>query len=276
MKEENNTDGLYYLKIDARHYFPDGKIARDVLEALRCRQYAEVLAFYLECDLDDIEKQARRLAESTALSYSEALHKIGGDMLRSKQEKPAPLSIWPIRQEPVRPNRLATLAGVAMLAILKACGIISMSWPVVIAGLVWVPTALLLITLWVATLLIWIGRTGKKIREYNRRRKISRTLDESMKGLTLNGVGPIYGIRRNKGENNTDYEKRIREKLGLSPRSLPKYETMEQLTLSNVGPIYGVVKKQDESWKRYRRRILKAARTLDTVNVQNAPKPRKE
>ena len=63
---------------------------------------------------------------------------------------------------------------------------------------------------------------------------------------------------------------------GSPPRSLPKYETMEQLTLSNVGPIYGVVKKQDESWKRYRRRILKAARTLDTVNVQNAPKPRKE
>lgn len=56
MKEENNTDGLYYLKIDARHYFPDGKIARDVLEALRCRQYAAMLAFYLERDLDDIEK----------------------------------------------------------------------------------------------------------------------------------------------------------------------------------------------------------------------------
>ena len=47
----------------------------------------------LECDLDDIEKQTRRLAESTALSYSEALHKIGGDMLRSKEEKPAPLSL---------------------------------------------------------------------------------------------------------------------------------------------------------------------------------------
>lgn len=171
---------------------------------------------------------------------------------------------------------LATLAGVAMLAILKACGIISMSWPVVIAGLVWVPTALLLITLLGGHSPDLDRANREKIREYNRRRKISRTLDESMKGLTLNGVGPIYGIRRNKGENNTDYEKRIREKLGLSPRSLPKYETMEQLTLSNVGPIYGVVKKQDESWKRYRRRILKAARTLDTVNVQNAPKPRKE
>ena len=45
MKEENNTEGLYYLKIDARHYFPDRKITRDVLEALRCRQYAAMLAF---------------------------------------------------------------------------------------------------------------------------------------------------------------------------------------------------------------------------------------
>lgn len=110
VKEENNTEGLYTLKIDARHYFPDGKTTWDVLEALRCRKYAEVLAFYLECDLDDIEKQAHRLAESTSLSYSEALHKIGGDMLRSKEEKPAQLSLWPIRREPVRPNRAARRA----------------------------------------------------------------------------------------------------------------------------------------------------------------------
>lgn len=110
MKEENNTDGLYTLTIDARHYFPGGTIPGDVLEAIRCRKYAAALAFYLECDLDDIEKQARRLAESTALSYSEALHKIGGDMLRSKQEKQATLSLWPIRQEPVRPNRAARRA----------------------------------------------------------------------------------------------------------------------------------------------------------------------
>lgn len=110
MKEENNTDGLYYLKIDVRHYFPGGNISGDVLEALQCRRYAEALAFYLEHDLNDIEKQARRLAESTTLSYSEALYKIGGDMLRSKEEKPAPLSLWPIRREPVRPNRAARRA----------------------------------------------------------------------------------------------------------------------------------------------------------------------
>lgn len=110
MKEENNTEGLYFLKIDTRHYFPGGKIPWDVLKTLQCRKYAEALAFYLERDLEDIEKQARRLAESTTLSYSEALHKIGGDMLQSKQEKPAPLSLWPIRQEPVRPNRAARRA----------------------------------------------------------------------------------------------------------------------------------------------------------------------
>lgn len=177
---------------------------------------------------------------------------------------------WPILYT------LATLAGVAVLAILKACGIISMSWPVVIAGLVWVPTAMLLIAIWATAILIWIGRTGKRIKEYNRRRKISHTLDESMTGLTLNSVGPIYGIERKKGESNNEYAERIGKILAIHPRNLPQYETMEQLTLSNVGPIYGVTKQPDESWKRYRRRILKAARTMDTVNVQNAPKPRKE
>lgn len=61
-------------------------------------------------DLNDIEKQAHRLAESTTLSYSEALYKIGGDMLRGNPEKPAPLYHWPIRREPVRPNRAARRA----------------------------------------------------------------------------------------------------------------------------------------------------------------------
>lgn len=62
MKEENDTEGLYFLKIDARRYFPGGNIPGDVLEALQCRRYAEALAFYLERDLNDIEKQAHRLA----------------------------------------------------------------------------------------------------------------------------------------------------------------------------------------------------------------------
>ena len=103
MKGENNTAKRYALKIDTRHYFPGGEISEDVLEAFRCKRYAETLAFYLEQDTDDIEKRARQLAESTTLSYSEALRKIGGDMLRGNPEKPA-------LREPVRQNRAARRA----------------------------------------------------------------------------------------------------------------------------------------------------------------------
>ena len=110
MKGEKNTAKRYALKIDTRHYFPGGEISEDVLEAFRCKRYAETLAFYLEQDTDDIEKRARQLAESTTLSYSETLRKIGGDMLRGNPEKPDPLSNWPIRREPVRQNRAARRA----------------------------------------------------------------------------------------------------------------------------------------------------------------------
>lgn len=106
------------------------------------------------------------------------------------------------------------------LVILKVCGSIRMSWAVVLAGIIWAPLAA------VAVVLI-IGRASARLSEYMRRRKVARTLWESMEGLTLNNIGPIYGVRRQQGEKN----------------------------------------------RSYKRRILKAARTLDTVNVQNAPKP---
>lgn len=48
-----------------------------------------------------------QIAVTTKLAATEA---IDTQMLRSKQEKPAPLSLWPIRQEPVRPNRAARRA----------------------------------------------------------------------------------------------------------------------------------------------------------------------
>lgn len=48
---------------------------------------------------------------------------------------------------------------------------------------------------------------------------------------------------------------------------------MEGLTLNSIGPIYGVRRQQGEKNQSYKRRILKAARTLDTVNMQAALKP---
>lgn len=51
------------------------------------------------------------------------------------------------------------------------------------------------------------------------------------------------------------------------------WESMEGLTLNNIGSIYGIRRQQGEKNRSYKHRILKAARTLDTVNVQKAPTP---
>lgn len=113
------------------------------------------------------------------------------------------------------------------LIIAKACGAIPMNWPAVILGIIWVPALLLGFFLGLAGVLALLKTTTHRIREWKRRRKIAQTVREAMEGLTLNQIGPIYGVKRQQGEKNREYK----------------------------------------------RRILKAARTVDTVNVQNLPKP---
>lgn len=115
----------------------------------------------------------------------------------------------------------------AALIVGKVTGVILWSWKAVILAALWIPFLSLSLFLTAAGVFILIGRTQKRIREWKRRRKISRTLWEAMDGMTLNSIGPIYGVRRQQGEKNRDYK----------------------------------------------RRILKAARTVDTVNVQSPPKP---
>lgn len=107
------------------------------------------------------------------------------------------------------------------LIITKACGAIRMSWIGVLLGAFWLPVVVMGLMVAI-TCMFWLLRTAKKrIREWKRRRKIARTLWEAMEGLTLNNIGPIYGVKRQQGEKN----------------------------------------------RAYKRRILKAARTVDTVNV---------
>ncbi|WP_455619624.1 tyro protein tyrosine kinase-binding protein [Eisenbergiella sp.] len=121
----------------------------------------------------------------------------------------------------------ALLSGGAWIALLiaKACGAIRTNWIVVLLGAVWLPVLVLAFLLGLAGVLALLSKTRLRIREWKRRRKISRTLWEAMEGLTLNSIGPIYGVKRQQGEQN----------------------------------------------RSYKRRILKAARTVDTVNVQNPP-----
>lgn len=117
---------------------------------------------------------------------------------------------------------------VALLLITcKVIGKLTWSWPGVALGYVWIMCSLMLAYTLLGVFVRGLRWAIKRGQEWKRRRKLARTLNESMESLTLNNIGPIYGIRRQPGEKN----------------------------------------------RSYKRRILKAARTLDTVNVQNAPKP---
>lgn len=122
---------------------------------------------------------------------------------------------------------LISAGGEAILIACKAAGRVSWSWPAVLLSYFWISLATM-----AAFALLAVGahifcRAMRRCREWKRHRRIARTLWEAMEGMTLNNIGPIYGARRQRGEKNRDYK----------------------------------------------RRILKAARTLDTVNVQNAPAP---
>ena len=114
------------------------------------------------------------------------------------------------------------------LVIAKCCGAIRMNWPAVILGIMWVPVLLLGFILGIVGVLALINEARKQIRERKRRRKIAWTLREAMEGLTLNSIGPIYGVKRQPGEKN----------------------------------------------RSYKRRILKAARTVDTVHIENVTRPK--
>lgn len=122
---------------------------------------------------------------------------------------------------------LISAGGEAILIWQKAAGRVSWGWPAVLLSYFWISFATM-----AAFVLLAVGahifcRAMKQHRERERRRRIARSLWDSMEGLTLNSIGPIYGVRRQQGEKN----------------------------------------------RSYKRRILKAARTLDTVNVQAARKP---
>lgn len=108
----------------------------------------------------------------------------------------------------------------AFLLTLKVVGVIHMSWPMVLSVIVWGVVA-------TAAVIFMLGRVSKRITEWIRRQKIARTLRKAMEGMTLNSIGPIYGVKRQQGEKN----------------------------------------------RSFKRRILKAARTVDTVNVQKKPTP---
>lgn len=88
MKEERSNKQIlrqrFTLKLDMRHYFPDGRIPEQLREALECYQRAEAWAFYLECDAEVIREQARLMSETTGMTYRQAIDKASCCMLKGQ------------------------------------------------------------------------------------------------------------------------------------------------------------------------------------------------
>ena len=155
------------------------------------------------------------------------------------------------------------ISGAAWIALLiaKACGVIGMKWPVVILAGVWIPTLLLLILIAAAAALVILGKATRKARERKRRRKVARVLWDAMHGLTLNSIGPIYGVSRKPGELNKEYERRILkaartvDKVNLvAPLEAP-YTPATGLKLDAIAAKHGLERQPGESDEALQERI---------------------
>lgn len=97
-----------------------------------------------------------------------------------------------------------------VLVLLKASGLVYiMGWLPLGLGVLWIPTALTALVYVIVWSIEMAERGLSQYKERKRRRKVARTLWEAMHGLTLNSVGPIYGVKRKAGEQNKGYERRI-------------------------------------------------------------------
>lgn len=84
MNKDAVRNNGYTLRLDMRHFFPGGVLER-LRYALECRQKAEFLSFWVECDVDHIEKTAQKLAETTGITYLQAIDEAGRHIKKVKE-----------------------------------------------------------------------------------------------------------------------------------------------------------------------------------------------
>ena len=154
-------------------------------------------------------------------------------------------------------------AGVAVwLALIaaKALGFLpGIDWSLAACGLIWIPAAVVLAIFLLAEAIELIRR----LREAARRIHTALTLKDAMHGMTLNTLGPIYGVERQSGEINRHYEQRIlfaaatKDKLHMKRTApIPKPATGD--ALDKIAKKYGVKREDGESDKHLQDRVRAA------------------
>lgn len=156
------------------------------------------------------------------------------------------------------------LIGVAVwlaLVIVKALGFLpGVNWITVLLGMLWLPIALILLLYMIvgaADIIRWLREVAYRIHTV-------RTLRDAMHGMTLNTIGPIYGVERHPGEPNRYYEQRILftaakgKKLHLKRTTEEGPQPATGKALDKIAQKYGLQRYKNETDKHLQGRVREA------------------
>lgn len=154
---------------------------------------------------------------------------------------------------------IATLVALLLITC-KVIGKLTWSWPGVALGYVWIMCSLMLAYTLPGVFVRGLRWAIKRGQEWKRRRKLARTLNEAMEGLTLNSVGPIYGVRRKPGEKNREFKRRILKAVQTVQMVYLSINGAGGKVLDEIARQYGLQRSTGEDDARLRSRIIKVAR----------------
>lgn len=97
----------------------------------------------------------------------------------------------------------------AALIVAKAIGAAQISWPAALLSCFWISAAVITVGIFVIIGSNKLEKITKKLKKRRHQREMIRTISETMKILTMNGVGGVYGVKREPGESNRHFQKRI-------------------------------------------------------------------
>lgn len=139
------------------------------------------------------------------------------------------------------------------------------SWVLLGCGIVWIPCALVCAVFGA----VWLVELPGRIRELDMKLHTYRTLKDAMHGMTLNTIGPVYGVERQAGEPNWCYERRILAKAAEADkirlkRTTPTPGPATGEKLDKIAKKHGLTRFKNESDKHLQARVREAiTRELD-------------
>lgn len=152
------------------------------------------------------------------------------------------------------------------LAVVKLLGGLPLlSWPLLCSGLILIPPVLIC----AAFLLVGAYDLIRKLPDMNQQHHTYHMLKDAMHGLTLNTIGPIYGVDRRPGESNRLYEFRILKTAATADkirikRTKPVPRPATGAALDKIAEKYGLTRFKNESDKHLQGRVREAVtRELD-------------